>query len=133
MANFVLAIDQGTTGTTVALMDASGKLRASVNCEFPQLYPKPGWVEHRPADIWASVGKGIRAILRQGVCKPIEIAAIGITNQRETALLWDRRSGEPLHNHRGRPGYGKAGFRPQQRGWAGHAGRRKVLRPPSGW
>jgi len=98
MAEFVLAIDQGTTGSTVALMDARGKLRASVNHEFPQLYPKPGWVEHRPADIWASVSKGIRAILRKRVCTPNEIAAIGITNQRETTLLWDRRSGEALNN-----------------------------------
>lgn len=98
MAKFVLAIDQGTTGSTVALMDARGKLRASVNYEFPQLYPQPGWVEHRPDDIWASVEKGIRAILRKRVCKPAEIVAIGITNQRETALLWDRRSGEALNN-----------------------------------
>jgi glycerol kinase len=98
MAKFVLAIDQGTTGSTVALMDARGKLRASVNYEFPQIYPQPGWVEHRPADIWASVGKGIRAILRKKICKPGEIAAIGIANQRETSLLWDTSSGEPLNN-----------------------------------
>lgn len=98
MANFILAIDQGTTGSTVALMDSSGKLCASVNHEFPQLYPKPGWVEHRPADIWKSVLKGVRGIMRKGVCKPTDIAAIGITNQRETALLWDRHSGEPLNN-----------------------------------
>ncbi|MDX1732947.1 MAG: glycerol kinase GlpK [Halioglobus sp.] len=98
MAKYVLAIDQGTTGSTVALMDARGKLRASVNHEFPQLYPRPGWVEHRPADIWASVQKGIRGIFRKGICKPTDIAAIGITNQRETALLWDRRSGEALNN-----------------------------------
>ena len=98
MVKFVLAIDQGTTGSTVALMDARGKLRASVNYEFPQFYPQPGWVEHRPADIWASVGKGIRAILRKKICKPGEIAAIGITNQRETSLLWDTSSGEPLNN-----------------------------------
>lgn len=98
MAQFVLAIDQGTTGSTVALMDARGKLRASVNVEFPQIYPQPGWVEHNPADIWASVGKGIRAILRKNICKPSDIACIGITNQRETSLLWDRRSGEALNN-----------------------------------
>ena len=98
MARFVLAIDQGTTGSTVALMDARGKLRASVNVEFPQLYPQPGWVEHRPADIWASVGKALRAIQRKKICKPGEIVAIGITNQRETSLLWDRQSGEPLNN-----------------------------------
>ena len=98
MANFVLAIDQGTTGSTVALMDARGKLRASVNYEFPQMYPRPGWVEHRPADIWSSVTKGIRAVMRKKVCKPTDIVAIGITNQRETSLLWDRRSGEPFNN-----------------------------------
>lgn len=98
MAGYILAIDQGTTGSTVALMDAGGKLCASVNYEFPQIYPKPGWVEHKPADIWASVLKGIRAILRKKVCKPSEIVAIGITNQRETALLWDRRTGDALNN-----------------------------------
>ena len=98
MGKFVLAIDQGTTGSTVALMDARGKLRASVNHEFPQIYPRPGWVEHRPTDIWSSVEKGIRAVLRKGVCKPEDIAAIGITNQRETTLLWDRDTGEPLNN-----------------------------------
>jgi glycerol kinase len=98
MGEFVLAIDQGTTGSTVALMDARGKLRGSVNYEFPQIYPQPGWVEHRPEDIWASVGKGIRAILRKGICKPSDIACIGITNQRETSLLWDTRTGEPLNN-----------------------------------
>lgn len=98
MAKFILAIDQGTTGSTVALMDEKGKLRDSVNYEFPQIYPKPGWVEHRPADIWASVEKGIRAIFRKKICKPGDIAAIGITNQRETSLLWDRRDGKPLKN-----------------------------------
>jgi glycerol kinase len=98
VGQFVLSIDQGTTGSTVALMDARGTVRASVNYEFPQLYPQPGWVEHRPDDIWASVNKGIRAILRRKICRPGEIAAIGITNQRETALLWDRQSGEPFNN-----------------------------------
>jgi glycerol kinase len=98
VAKFILAIDQGTTGSTVALMDEKGVLRGSVNYEFPQLYPKPGWVEHRPADIWASVEKGIRAILRKKICKPSDIAVIGITNQRETALLWDKRDGKALNN-----------------------------------
>jgi glycerol kinase len=98
VAQFVLAIDQGTTGSTVALMDARGTLRANANVEFPQYYPQPGWVEHRPADIWTSVRKGIGAILRRKICKPGEIVAIGITNQRETSLLWDRQSGEPLNN-----------------------------------
>lgn len=98
MGQFVLAIDQGTTGSTVALMDARGKLRAHANVEFPQLYPHPGWVEHRPTDIWASVRKAIGAVLRKKICKPGEIVAIGITNQRETSLLWDRETGEPLNN-----------------------------------
>jgi len=98
MAKFVLAIDQGTTGSTVALMDARGQLRASVNYEFPQIYPQPGWVEHRPADIWDSVGRAIRAIFRKKICTPRDIVAIGITNQRETSLLWDRNTGEPLNN-----------------------------------
>ncbi|MFV0477312.1 MAG: glycerol kinase GlpK [Parahaliea sp.] len=98
MGRFILAIDQGTTGTTVALMDSEGRLCASVNNEFPQLYPQPGWVEHRPGDIWASVIKGIGSLLRKGLCKGTDIAAIGITNQRETAVLWDRKNGEALNN-----------------------------------
>ena len=98
MASHVLAIDQGTTGSTAALVDRRGTLRARVNYEFPQVYPKPGWVEHRPEEIWASVQKGIRAIFRKQVCKPSEIAAIGITNQRETAVLWERDSGTALAN-----------------------------------
>ena len=102
MSAFVLAIDQGTTGTTVALVDESGQLRAKVNHEFPQVYPKPGWVEHRPAEIWQSVLHGIRDVLAQAqareLCRPADIAAIGIANQRETALLWERGSGEPLFN-----------------------------------
>jgi glycerol kinase len=97
MSAFILAIDQGTTGTTVALMDASGRLRTSVNIEFPQHYPKPGWVEHDAADIWSSVQRGIRSVLRKRVCKPSDIVGIGITNQRETALLWDRSNGDALN------------------------------------
>ncbi|WP_439108175.1 glycerol kinase GlpK [Congregibacter sp.] len=98
MPDFVLAIDQGTTGSTVALVDAQGQLCASVNVEFPQVFPKPGWVEHQPDAIWSSVEKALARLLRKKLCKPSDIAAIGITNQRETSVLWDRRSGEPLHN-----------------------------------
>ena len=98
MAEYILAIDQGTTGSTVALMDARGRLRASSNHEFPQIYPKPGWVEHRLDDIQKSVQKGIDAVLRKRVCKPTDIAAIGITNQRETAAIWDREGGDALNN-----------------------------------
>ena len=97
MAEFVLAIDQGTTGSTVALVDAQGQLCASVNVEFPQYFPRPGWVEHEAEEIWASVQKALGRLLRRRLCKPSDIIAIGITNQRETALLWDRRTGEALH------------------------------------
>lgn len=98
MAAFVLAIDQGTTGSTVALMDASGTVRGSANVEFQQHYPKPGWVEHRPDDIWDSVTRALAALRRKKLCKPSDIVAIGITNQRETAVLWDARTGEAYHN-----------------------------------
>jgi glycerol kinase len=98
MAAYILAIDQGTTGTTVALVDRRGRLRGKVNYEFPQIYPQPGWVEHNPGDIWNSTLKGIRTLMRRKLCKPGEIAAIGITNQRETTALWHRDSGEALHN-----------------------------------
>lgn len=96
MARVVLAIDQGTTGTTVALMDARGRLLDSVNHEFPQLYPQPGWVSHDAEAIWSSVLSGIRVLLRRAKVSATDIVAIGITNQRETAMLWDRITGEPL-------------------------------------
>lgn len=98
MGDFVLAIDQGTTGSTVALVDAQGQLCASVNVEVPQMFPRPGWVEHEPAAIWSSVQTALGRLLRRKICKPSDIVAIGITNQRETTLLWDRRTGEALHN-----------------------------------
>ncbi len=98
MTAYILAIDQGTTGTTVALVDRQGRLRGKVNYEFPQIFPRPGWVEHRPADICSSTLKGIRALMRRKLCSPAEIATIGITNQRETAALWHRETGEALNN-----------------------------------
>jgi glycerol kinase len=98
MADVILAIDQGTTGTTVALVDRRGRLLGSVNNEFPQIYPEPGWVEHDPEAIWSSVLKGVRSLLRHKLAKPTDIVAIGITNQRETAMLWDRDTGQPLNN-----------------------------------
>ncbi len=98
MADVILAIDQGTTGTTVALMDASGRLLNSVNHEFPQYYPQPGWVEHDPETIWTSVLKGCRALFKGRNPTSTHIVAIGITNQRETAMLWDRDSGKALNN-----------------------------------
>ena len=98
MSDLVLAIDQGTTGSTIALMDADGGLLTSINHEFPQIFPKPGWVEHDPESIWESVLKGLAAIFVDGRYSPKDVSAIGITNQRETSVLWDAETGKAVHN-----------------------------------
>ena len=92
----VIAIDQGTTGTTVLVLDEALELRGRGYQEFRQIYPEPGWVEHDPEDIWASVCAALDAALR-GV-DPASIAAIGITNQRETTVVWDRVTGRAIHH-----------------------------------
>jgi glycerol kinase len=92
----VIAIDQGTTGSTVLVLDEQLQLRGRGYKEYRQIYPQPGWVEHDPEDIWMSVTFALQAAL-QGI-DPASIAAIGITNQRETALLWDRSTGKAVHN-----------------------------------
>lgn len=96
--DFILAIDQGTTGTTLAVVDAKGKIVAKTNAEYRQIYPKPGWVEHKPEDIWNSVTGQIAPVLRKAKIKATSLAAIGITNQRETVVIWDRKSGKAVHN-----------------------------------
>src|SRR5215813_1086719 len=90
----VVAIDQGTTGSTVMVLDEKLEVLAKVNREFPQLYPKPGWVEHDPEAIWGSVLSALGAALSEARADPKSIAAIGITNQRETTVVWDKRTGE---------------------------------------
>jgi glycerol kinase len=97
-ADVVLAIDQGTTGTTAMVMDRNLNVLGSVNREFRQFFPKPGWVEHDLEDIWASVLETIPAVLAKTSISPAQIAAIGITNQRETVGIWDRKTGKPAHN-----------------------------------
>lgn len=97
MAAHILVIDQGTTSTRSVLFDDQARRVAIAQVEFPQHYPAPGWVEHEPEDIWRDTLATARdAIARSGV-SPRDIAAIGITNQRETAVVWDRASGEPIH------------------------------------
>ena len=92
----VLAIDQGTTGTTVLLLDRAGTVRGRGYAELPQHFPRPGWVEHDPDEIWASVlAAGGRAFTAAKTPRS-RVVAIGVTNQRETTLLWDRRTGEPV-------------------------------------
>jgi glycerol kinase len=93
----ILAIDQGTTSSRAILFDAGLRVRAVAQEEFPQHYPAPGLVEHDPADIWASVAGTARAAIERAGIDASAIAAIGITNQRETTLIWDRRTGEPIH------------------------------------
>jgi glycerol kinase len=97
-ASHVLAIDQGTTGTTVLILDRHLAVRARVNQEFRQIFPKPGWVEHDLDDIWGSTTVTLQRALREAGLSGRDIAAIGITNQRETTGLWDRRTGKPLHH-----------------------------------
>jgi glycerol kinase len=97
MADLILAIDQGTTGSTAVVVDKNGEARGRANVEFKQHFPKPGWVEHDPAEIWASVLSAVGQALERANAKGTDIAAIGITNQRETTLLWDRKTSEPIH------------------------------------
>jgi len=92
----VIAIDQGTTGSTVLVLDEKLQVRGRGYQEFRQIYPKPGWVEHDPEDIWTSV-TGALAAAMQGI-DASSVAAIGITNQRETAVIWDRNTGKAAHN-----------------------------------
>ncbi len=94
----ILAIDQGTTSSRAILFGAGLKVISSAQAEFPQHYPQPGWVEHDPADLWATVAATTRAAIERAGIDAHSIAAIGITNQRETTLLWDRATGQPLHN-----------------------------------
>lgn len=94
--NYVLAIDQGTTGSRAIAYDRDGRQAAGAYQEFPQHFPRPDWVEHDPEEIWASVTACLEEVLRQ--IDPASIACIGITNQRETTVVWDRETGRPVHN-----------------------------------
>lgn len=96
--DYILAIDQGTTGSAAAVMDARGRVLSKVKLEFEQIFPKPGWVEHSPEDIWNSTMGAVRAALSRARVRAGALAAIGITNQRETTVLWDRASGRPAAN-----------------------------------
>ncbi len=93
----ILAIDQGTTSSRAIVFDAGLKVRAVAQEEFPQHYPASGWVEHDPSDLWATVAGTARAAIEKAGITAADIAAIGITNQRETTLIWDRATGEPIH------------------------------------
>jgi glycerol kinase len=97
MHGYLLAIDQGTTGSTALVMALDGKTLGRQTCELPQHFPKPAWVEHDPDEICESVEQAVSGALRQAGVRGHDISAIGITNQRETTLIWQRASGRPIH------------------------------------
>lgn len=95
---YILALDQGTTSSRAIVFDHSGVIVATEQQEYPQHYPQPAWVEHDPMDIWHSQLKVAQNVLKNNAISPEEIAAIGITNQRETTILWDKHTGKPISN-----------------------------------
>lgn len=97
-ARYILALDQGTTSSRAIVFDKKGKIISSEQLEFTQFFPKPGWVEHDPAEIWNTQKKAAQKALRKASILPEQIASIGITNQRETTVLWERKTGRPVYN-----------------------------------
>jgi glycerol kinase len=98
MAKYIASIDQGTTSTRCMIFDHSGNVVAIAQKEHLQIYPKPGWVEHDPLEIWARVQEVVEIALTKSGLTKSDLASIGVTNQRETTLIWDRNSGKPYHN-----------------------------------
>ncbi|HKE05819.1 MAG TPA: glycerol kinase GlpK, partial [Blastocatellia bacterium] len=98
MPNYVLALDQGTTSSRAILFDREGRVVSVAQQEFPQIFPRAGWVEHNPEDIWSSQLYCAREALSKANVRADEVAAIGVTNQRETTVVWDRANGQPVHN-----------------------------------
>ncbi|MES2145194.1 MAG: glycerol kinase, partial [Pseudomonadota bacterium] len=94
----ILAIDQGTTSSRAILFDAGLRVVSTAQEEFPQHYPHSGWVEHDPSDLWSTVAATARAVIEKAGIDARDIAGIGITNQRETTLVWDRKTGQPIYN-----------------------------------
>ncbi len=98
MADYILALDQGTTSSRAIVFDAAGRIVAAAQQEFPQLYPQPGWVEHDPEAIWETQLTAARRALHAAGVPASAVRALGITNQRETAVVWDRATGQPIYN-----------------------------------
>jgi glycerol kinase len=98
MSNYIMALDQGTTSSRAVIFDHQGKIISIAVKEFRQMFPQPGWVEHDPMEIWDTQMEAARQALDSANLLPQQIAAIGVTNQRETTLIWDRESGRPVYN-----------------------------------
>src|SRR4051812_49536553 len=94
----ILALDQGTTSSRAILFDHKGLIRNVAQQEFRQIFPRPGLVEHDPEEIWSSQRDVARQVLSSSGISASDVSAIGITNQRETTVLWDRKTGKPVHN-----------------------------------
>jgi glycerol kinase len=98
LKKYIMALDQGTTSSRAILFDREGKNIGTSQSEFQQFYPKPGWVEHDPMEIWGTQSGAARQVLEVAGIRPEEVAAIGITNQRETTVVWDKHTGRPIYN-----------------------------------
>ena len=98
MGKYIMALDQGTTSSRCIIFDKEGKICGMAQKEFDQIYPKPGWVEQNPREIWSSQLSVLMEAMAVSGVTSADIAGIGITNQRETTIVWDRRTGEPVYN-----------------------------------
>src|SRR3954470_1205876 len=95
---YIIALDAGTTSSRAVLFDSAGQIKGIAQQEFPQIFPKPGWVEHDAEEIWKTQLGVLIKVISDNKIKPSSIVAIGITNQRETAVIWDRKTGIPVYN-----------------------------------
>ena len=98
MEKYIMALDQGTTSSRAILFNKQGEIVHVSQKEFTQIFPKPGWVEHDPNEIWSSILACIAGVLSEKDIKPEQVAGIGITNQRETTVVWDKETGKPVYN-----------------------------------
>ena len=95
---YILSLDQGTSSSRAIVFDHDGEIKAVAQQEFRQIYPQSGWVEHQPQEIWTSQASVIAGAIASAGINGLDIAAIGITNQRETTIVWDRETGQPVYN-----------------------------------
>ena len=98
MKKFLVAIDQGTTSTRAILFDLDGNIKFTSQFEFNQYFPKNGWVEHNPNEIWLTTLKALKKVIKKASLLKGKILSIGITNQRETTILWNKKTGKPVYN-----------------------------------
>ena len=98
MEKYILSFDAGTTSSRAIIFNKKGQIINVAQKEFQQIYPKAGWVEHDPMEIWASQSGVAREVLEKSAIRPDQIVGIGITNQRETTIVWDKNTGKPIYN-----------------------------------